>query len=222
MRSPNISLFAPPGSLPTGSAWWCCATCASAWTMRSRSLMARARSGFSTIRARSSLPPTAFSTTSPTTPSASRDGGYTSGRTPAMPRLVPMQRSTERQLDQLKKTVEAEQRRENGDRTAEPEQAARGADDADRAQDDGDLEERAAVVEAKVAALCLVARRLEAPRLGEELLLARAVHRLALEMLDCGLIVGDPFLDGHALCRGEGGRSRQQRLERVGGELISG
>src|SRR5581483_9206843 len=117
---------------------------------------------------------------------------------------------------ELKKSVEAEQRRENGDRTAEPEQAARGADDADRAQDDGDLEERAAVVEAKVASLRLVARRLEAPRLGEELLLAGAVHRLAVEMLDGGLIVGDPFLDGRALCRGEGGRGREQRLERVG------
>src|SRR6516165_1443539 len=170
--------------------------------MPSLSPMARARRWSSTIRAARCSRLTVFSTFSPTIPSVSRGGGYTAARALATPSPGRMHRSTEREFDEQKETVEAEKGRQNGDAAAKPQQSPRGADDADRAQDDRDLKERAAVVEAEVAALSQVALPLEPASLGQELLLAGAVCRLTLEMLDARVVVGDPFLDGRALRRG--------------------
>src|SRR5215472_8629749 len=188
MRSPSIWRSVHPGCQPTGCVLLCCATCGSASIMPSPWLTARTKRWSSTIRARRYSRRTVFFTISPTIPSASRDGGSIAGRTLATPSPDRMRHSTEGELHQQKKTVEAEERRQSRDATAKPEKSARSAEDADRAQDDRDLKESTAVIEAEVPALRQIALLLEAARLGQQLLLAGAVHRLALEVLDARVV----------------------------------
>lgn len=126
------------------------------------------------------------------------------------------------QIDEQQEAVRAQQRRGERDDAAQPEQRAGGRDDADRAEHDGDLEERTAVIEADVLALRMVARSLEAPRLGEQLLLAGARGGIALEALHRRPVIGDALGDRPAPLGGQIRPARQQRLERVGGEEVGG
>src|SRR6266852_685395 len=226
--SPSTCCCALTASPRSSCACSCCATRGSASTTPSRSLMSRARPSCSTTGSAPSCRRTAFTTISPITRSTRKAGGCMSGptrathRPPTAPSAKATQCSAAMKLHQQKKAVHRQQRRHHGEQRAQPQQRARGGDNAHRAQHDRDLEQRAGVIEIEITPLRVVALRLELARLGEQFLLAAAGGGVALVALHSRSVVGDAPIERLALGGGQVGSRRQQRLERVGGELVGG